>query len=254
MTRVDERIAAFPGPHREDLIRWSLAQDPCYRCPVCGDVGDSGREDVTETVLYHRMAMAGGYSGETSLDGFRPDELMVVRWWLTRVHESCRTGPVLPWPQVPAWARPSQGPDRCETRPLTDRVQRSWSASMTVTGVPILRWEPTPMICQVDVDFSGPAGVGRDRLVGVVVEEMQVRGAMPLRDRDLVPDAVGDLPLLDGWYAQVRGSAMTVWMPPSRRMYLLPPGAPPRRMLCTLDGLPASWLAAVVAQGRAGWC
>jgi hypothetical protein len=250
VTRVDERIVTFLGPDREDLIRWSLGQDRRYRCPVCGDVGDSGREDVTQTVLYHRMAMAGGYSGESSSEGFVPDELMVVRWWLARVHEDCRTGPVLPWSQVPAWARPSQGPDRYETRPLADRVQRSWSASVTVTGEPILRWEPAPMICQVNVDVGGPAGIGRERLVGVVVEEMQVRGAMPLRDRDLVPDAVGDLPMLHGWYAQIHHTAVTVWMPPSQRMYLPPPGGPARRMLCTLDGLPTSWLAAVAAQNR----
>ncbi|MDG4795220.1 hypothetical protein [Micromonospora sp. WMMD1082] len=133
---------------------------------------------------------------------------------------------------------------------MTDQVQRSWTASITVTGVPMLRWAPAPPICQVDVDFSGPLGIGQERLVGVVVEEMQVRGAMPLDDRDLVPDAVGDLRLLDGWYAQVSGASMTVWMPPSRWMWVLPPGRPPRRVLCTFDGLPASWLAAVAAQDR----
>ncbi|WP_433531331.1 hypothetical protein ACQPYA_04260 [Micromonospora sp. CA-263727] len=128
---------------------------------------------------------------------------------------------------------------------MTDRVQ-SGSALVTVTGVPVLRWEPAPVICQVD---CGPDGLGHERLLGVVVEEMQARGAMPLRDRDLVPDAVGDLPPLSGWYAQIHGTAVTVWMPPSWRAPVVP-SAGPRRVLATFDGLPASWLAAVAEQGR----
>jgi hypothetical protein len=248
MTVIAEEIFAVL-PARHGLIARSLRYHRRFRCPVCGQGGDATREP-TSAVAYHRIAMAGGYSGESSSDGLRPDELMVVRWWLTHTHHRCPTAPVQPWSALPQWASPTRSMAAVEPQ-----GRGSWTASLTPTGLPMLWWQVVAPVAHV-VWVGDRLGIGEERLVDVVEQTMQQRGAGWLRDRDLLLDAVDALTPLHDWHAQLDPSGrVTVWMPGSvaQQEQARAEGLDPdttRTPLCTLDGLPADWIAAAGSQRR----
>lgn len=243
---LDDQIVALLGDERAEVLAQALAYGARFRCPACGRVGDSTVE--TGVVLYYRMGMAGGYSGETSSEGWRPDEPALVRWWPARVHDSCRLAAVQPWSDAPSWARPSR-PGDVETAALIGDGVGTWSSAVTPTGVPVLRCDLAAPTGQVELADYG-SGDWRERLVELTTAEMRVRWASMLTEQDLVADAVGDLWRLNDWYAQVSAGAVDIWMP-------APVWAGPaagrdrlRRHLGTAAGLPAAWLDTVRRQGR----
>jgi hypothetical protein len=250
-THVDPAIISYLTPDRADLIFQSLHLTSRFRCPACGNAGDS-QQEPTRAVLYHRIAAAGGFSGPTS-DIYRPDEPTLVRWWLVRTHQQCRLAPLLDWTRLPDWATPPASPAASAADALDPALQ--WSASVTPTGLPVLVWRQAVPVVQV-VRTESRSGIGTEHLVDVTAETMQARGGRPLTRQDLLLDNVSGLDPLGDWYAQLHPEGrLTAWMPGSslQRITAHTGGTDPetlRTPLCTLDGLPTDWILAAAAQRR----
>ncbi|WP_157751922.1 hypothetical protein [Actinoplanes derwentensis] len=177
----------------------------------------------------------------------RPRELVLARWWLARVHERCASAPVRPWAELPEWAVEGQscavGPGAGPAGADGPESLVVWETSVAPDGLPMLSWRPAAPVGQV-VLSPGRWGGGDERLVDVLSETMQARGAQELTGRDLVPDGMSQVPALGGWYGQMSEAGdLTVWMPSSWQY-------PDRALLCTLHGVDPGWAEAVRAAGR----
>jgi hypothetical protein len=255
ITEIDEAIITYLTPGRADLITQSLEYCSWFCCPVCDRYGNADQEP-TRTVLYRKIGMAGGVSSDFSDGPFRADTPTLVRWWLARTHIGCRTAPVQPWSQLPPPGSALSGrPDSARPDPTWAALPPadSWSAAVTVQGLPVLHWQQAAPVAHV-MRFDSHDGIGTERLVDVLTETMQDRAVQQLRDEDLVLDAVTDLAPLDGWYCQLSGrDTVTVWTPgPWRATFGRLPGEREalRAPLCTIGGLPPQWIAEVAARQR----
>ncbi|RSM53967.1 hypothetical protein DMB66_37965 [Actinoplanes sp. ATCC 53533] len=123
-----------------------------------------------------------------------------------------------------------------------------WQASVTPDGLPVVYWCPTAPVAQV-VRFPGPLGSGDERLVDVLSETMQSRGAQVLREKDMMPDCVATLWPLGDWYGQVSAAGeLTVWMPGTWQQRGHAEAA--RVPLCTMRGLDPGWVEAARSEQR----
>ncbi|MEV6927441.1 hypothetical protein AB0M46_23450 [Dactylosporangium sp. NPDC051485] len=275
LTAVSGEITALLGPARAEQVRRSLEYTTRFACPVCGRYGDAGQEPA-DALLYVDMGIVQRPGGPTIDMPPGPAEPAVLRWWLTRTHRGCAG------PRVVAWPSPGSGPDDggqstavAEPGVLAGVVPgappHGWDAVIAPVGdgLAVMHWWQAVPAGYV---VRGPGWSGEERLVDDLTGLLRDRGAWDLTGR-LELDQLTDAPHVHGWYAeltapgpagpareQTRGPAtgtgsepgagsVTVWTVPALQDRLARSGAPAvveglRRPLCTVDGLPAAWVAA----------